>query len=218
MLRILGNRSLRRLNWNKCKSIPEKSFLKLVAGEEARLARSDKTHVKIEHLIERLIDFTNGKESHHARNMKMVTELHSLQRGVLADMVQADKAIVQLERKMKRKSNLDLDVKMAKTRQSFDVALRKFHAFTVDWNQSRAFQITQHFSAGFIQITTEIIDQLRVVLTDNLNIELEALEILEQINFDINTANIIATTSKKLELEIETDIEPKLHGKYFLNI
>ena len=145
--------------------------------------------------------------------MKMVTELNSLQRGVLADMVQADKAIVQLERKMKRKSDLDLDVKMAKTRQSFDVALRKFHAFTADWNQSKAFQITQHFSSGFIRITTDIIDQLRVILTENLNIELEALEILEQINLDINTSNIIATTSKKLEMELETEIEPKLHGK-----
>lgn len=176
ILKILGNRSLRRLNWSRCKSIPEKSFLKLVAGEEARLARTEKTFAKIDQLIERLIDFTNEKEANHARNLKMVAELHALQRSVLADMVQetglifsdnkayiiklfhheplatyldletkADKSIAQLERKMKRKSDLDLDVKMAKTKQSFDIGLRKFHAFTLDWNQSKAAQITQHF-------------------------------------------------------------------------
>lgn len=49
---------------------------------------------------------------------------------------------------MKRKSDLDLDVKMAKTKQSFDIGLRKFHAFTLDWNQSKAAQITQHFRLG----------------------------------------------------------------------
>ena len=88
VLKILGNRSLRRLNWSRCKSVPEKSFLKLVAGEEARLARTEKTYTKIDQLIERLIDFTNEKEANHARNLKMVAELHALQRSVLADMVQ----------------------------------------------------------------------------------------------------------------------------------
>ena len=88
ILKILGNRSLRRLNWSRCKSVPEKSFLKLVAGEEARLARTEKTYTKIDQLIERLIDFTNEKEANHARNLKMVAELHALQRSVLADMVQ----------------------------------------------------------------------------------------------------------------------------------
>ena len=59
---------------------------------------------------------------------------------------QADKSIAQLERKMKRKSDLDLDVKMAKTKQAFDFGLRKFHAFSEDWNQSKALQI---ISQGF---------------------------------------------------------------------
>ena len=59
---------------------------------------------------------------------------------------QADKSIAQLERKMKRKSDLDLDVKMAKTKQAFDIGLRKFHAFSEDWNQSKALQI---ISQGF---------------------------------------------------------------------
>ena len=62
--------------------------MKLVAGEEARLARTEKTYAKIDQLIERLIDFTNEKEANHARNLKMVAELHALQRSVLADMVQ----------------------------------------------------------------------------------------------------------------------------------
>ena len=78
-----------RLNWSKCKAIPEKSFLKLVAGEEAQLARSEKIAEKIEFLIEKLIEFTNEKESRHGRHVKMVTEMHGLQRQALADMIQA---------------------------------------------------------------------------------------------------------------------------------
>ena len=47
---------------------------------------------------------------------------------------------------MKRKSDLDLDVKMAKTKQAFDIGLRKFYAFSEDWNQSKALQITSQGS------------------------------------------------------------------------
>ena len=76
------------MNWSKCKAIPEKSFLKLVAGEEAQLARSEKIADKIELLIEKLIEFTNEKESRHGRHVKMVTEMRGLQRQALADMIQ----------------------------------------------------------------------------------------------------------------------------------
>ena len=138
---------------------------------------------------------------------------------------------------MKRKSDLDLDVKMAKTKQSFDIGLRKFHAFTLDWNQSKAAQITQHFrlgpdiwfqkkeqtfnetfSSGFIRLATDIIDQLRTILTGNLETELEALQILERINMEINLSSIVSVTSKNLQIEVETEVEPKLLGKYLFTL
>lgn len=86
-----------RLNWSKCKAIPEKSFLKLVAGEEAQLARSEKIAEKIEFLIEKLIEFTNEKESRHGRHVKMITEMHGLQRQALADMIQARVLVINQE-------------------------------------------------------------------------------------------------------------------------
>ena len=46
----------------------------------------------------------------------------------------------------------------------------------------------------------------------NMEIEVEALEILQRINLEINQVKIISTTSQKLEIEIETEIEPKLSG------
>ena len=51
----------------------------------------------------------------------------------------------------------------------------------------------------------------------NMAIEVEALEILQRINLEINQLTIISTTSQKLDIEIETEIEPKLTGKLDLN-
>ena len=76
------------------------------------------------------------------------------------------------------------------------------------------YQLSKNFSSGFIKLTTDIIDQLRTILTGNLETDLEALEILERINMEINLSTIVSVTSKNLQIEIETEVEPKLVGQF----
>ena len=153
VIKILNNRSLRRLNWNKFKLIPEKSLLKMFTGEEASLSRKVRLVEKLGtsglppfpiiksilvRLNDELVKFTNEKEENQVRNLKLIQEIHSMHRSVLAEMIQSDKTMKQLERKIKRKSpDLEMDVKIAKAKQSFDIGLRKFRAFIADWNDSK---------------------------------------------------------------------------------
>ena len=115
---------------------------------------------------------------------------------------------------MKRKGgDLDLDVRLAKMKQTFDVALRKFHAFSNDWNESKAFQLVYQLSADFVTIANNTIASLRVILGSNHEIELEALQILDKITQEINHNTIISHTTQKLFIQMETHVEPKIAGK-----
>ena len=132
----------------------------------------------------------------------------------MAEMIQADKSMVQLERKLKRKSaDLEMDVKIAKAKemcwfikiikldylvlcliqvkQSFDIGLRKFRAFISDWNESKSLVLMQQFSQEFIRKSTRTIDSVRHLLQTELGNEQEALEILEKVSSEINENNVI---------------------------
>ena len=61
-------------------------------------------------------------------------------------------------------------------------------------------------------MATDTIDRLRSILMTNMEIEVEALEILQRINLEINQMTIISTTSQNLDIEIQTEIESKLTG------
>ena len=139
-----SNRSLRRLNWNTFKNIPEKAFLKvglgrqkktahlfgfkvisriwksfqLIGGEEVKISKRSKVLDKLQRISDDLTDFTNQKEENKDRNLKLIQEIHQMQRHVMAEMITADKNINMIERKMKRRSgDLEMEVKLAKAKE-----------------------------------------------------------------------------------------------------
>ena len=73
---------------------------------------------KLQRISDDLTDFTNQKEENKDRNLKLIQEIHQMQRQVMAEMISADKNINMIERKMKRRSgDLEMEVKLAKAKE-----------------------------------------------------------------------------------------------------
>ena len=73
---------------------------------------------KLQRIGDDLTDFTNQKEENKDRNIKLIQEIHQMQRQVMAEMITADKNINMIERKMKRRSgDLEMEVKLAKAKE-----------------------------------------------------------------------------------------------------
>ena len=73
---------------------------------------------KLQRISDDLTDFTNQKEENKDRNIKLIQEIHQMQRQVMAEMITADKNINMIERKMKRRSgDLEMEVKLAKAKE-----------------------------------------------------------------------------------------------------
>ena len=76
---------------------------------------------KLQRISDDLTDFTNQKEENKDRNIKLIQEIHQMQRQVMAEMITADKNINMIERKMKRRSgDLEMEVKLAKAKERLD--------------------------------------------------------------------------------------------------
>ena len=86
---------------------------------------------KLQRISDDLTDFTNQKEENKDRNIKLIQEIHQMQRQVMAEMITADKNINMIERKMKRKSgDLEMEVKLAKAKERLkDFSLKFFNPY-----------------------------------------------------------------------------------------
>ena len=92
--------------------------LKLIGGEEVKISKRSKVLDKLQRISDDLTDFTNQKEENKDRNIKLIQEIHQMQRQVMAEMITADKNINMIERKMKRRSgDLEMEVKLAKAKE-----------------------------------------------------------------------------------------------------
>ena len=83
-----------------------------------KISKRSKVLDKLQRISDDLTDFTNQKEENKNRNLKLVQEIHQMQRHVMAEMITADKNINMIERKMKRRSgDLEMEVKLAKAKE-----------------------------------------------------------------------------------------------------
>ena len=90
----------------------------LIGGEEVKISKRSKVLDKLQRISDDLTDFTNQKEENKDRNLKLIQEIHQMQRQVMAEMITADKNINMIERKMKRRSgDLEMEVKLAKAKE-----------------------------------------------------------------------------------------------------
>ena len=93
----------------------------LIGGEEVKISKRSKVLDKLQRISDDLTDFTNQKEENKDRNLKLIQEIHQMQRQVMAEMITADKNINMIERKMKRRSgDLEMEVKLAKAKERLD--------------------------------------------------------------------------------------------------
>ena len=77
---------------------------------------------KLQRISDDLTDFTNQKEENKDRNIKLIQEIHQMQRQVMAEMITADKNINMIERKMKRRTgDLEMEVKLAKAKERLNI-------------------------------------------------------------------------------------------------
>ena len=83
-----------------------------------KISKRSKVLDKLQRISDDLTDFTNQKEENKDRNLKLIQEIHQMQRQVMAEMISADKNINMIERKMKRRSgDLEMEVKLAKAKE-----------------------------------------------------------------------------------------------------
>ena len=59
----------------------------LIGGEEVKISKRSKVLDKLQRISDDLTDFTNQKEENKDRNLKLIQEIHQMQRQVMAHIV-----------------------------------------------------------------------------------------------------------------------------------
>ena len=109
-----------------------------------KISKRSKVLDKLQRISDDLTDFTNQKEENKDRNLKLIQEIHQMQRQVMAEMISADKNINMIERKMKRRSgDLEMEVKLAKAKERLIDSTMLIECMTVC-----KLMVLRHFTAN----------------------------------------------------------------------